>query len=215
VSHWLLYQRRSGRYRRAPRYCKQHNGGVGNQGYSGVGLEFTVNSPVSVSSLGFYDVGLGVITGPLTADLMTLGGTVLASQTFTNASGTPVNGGYLFQSITPVTLAAGNYYLMGYGPTTYLWEHNSYIDSSNPDTFNTGGGLVSFVEAAWSGGSDPAGTLPGNTFGPGNPDFFSSANMQFSAVPEISTWAMLLLGFAGLGFMTYRRKQNGPALQAA
>jgi hypothetical protein len=36
-----------------------------------------------------------------------------------------------------------------------------------------------------------------------------------AAVPEPSTWAMMILGFAGVGFMTYRRKQNGPALRLA
>jgi hypothetical protein len=35
-----------------------------------------------------------------------------------------------------------------------------------------------------------------------------------SAVPEPSTWAMLLLGFASIGFMAYRRKSKG-ALVAA
>jgi hypothetical protein len=35
-----------------------------------------------------------------------------------------------------------------------------------------------------------------------------------SAVPEPSTWAMMLLGFAGLGFMAYRRKSK-PTLMAA
>ena len=44
-------------------------------------------------------------------------------------------------------------------------------------------------------------------------------NMAFSisgvdAVPEPSTWAMLLLGFAGLGFVAHRRKLR-PALMAA
>jgi hypothetical protein len=34
------------------------------------------------------------------------------------------------------------------------------------------------------------------------------------AVPEPSTWAMMILGFAGLGFMAYRRKTK-PALMAA
>jgi hypothetical protein len=34
------------------------------------------------------------------------------------------------------------------------------------------------------------------------------------AAPEPSTWAMMLLGFAGIGFLTYRRK-NRPALSAA
>ena len=28
-------------------------------------------------------------------------------------------------------------------------------------------------------------------------------------VPEISTWAMLLVGFTGIGFMTHRRRRNG------
>ena len=27
-----------------------------------------------------------------------------------------------------------------------------------------------------------------------------------TAIPEPSTWAMLLIGFAGVGFMTYRRR---------
>jgi hypothetical protein len=36
-----------------------------------------------------------------------------------------------------------------------------------------------------------------------------------SAVPEPSTWAMMILGFCGLGFMAYRRKQNGVALSVA
>jgi hypothetical protein len=35
-----------------------------------------------------------------------------------------------------------------------------------------------------------------------------------TAVPEASTWAMMLLGFAGLGFTAYRRKSK-PALMAA
>lgn len=34
------------------------------------------------------------------------------------------------------------------------------------------------------------------------------------AVPEASTWAMMLLGFAGVGFMAYRRKAK-PALRLA
>jgi PEP-CTERM motif len=45
-------------------------------------------------------------------------------------------------------------------------------------------------------------------------DNFTSATGLQSAVPEPSTWAMLLLGFAGVGFMAYRRKSK-PALMAA
>jgi PEP-CTERM motif len=36
-----------------------------------------------------------------------------------------------------------------------------------------------------------------------------------TAVPEPSSWAMMILGFAGIGFMAYRRKQNGLAFRVA
>jgi hypothetical protein len=36
-----------------------------------------------------------------------------------------------------------------------------------------------------------------------------------SAVPEPSTWAMMILGFVGVGFMAYRRKSKPAALMAA
>jgi len=39
-------------------------------------------------------------------------------------------------------------------------------------------------------------------------------NARESAVPEPSTWAMMILGFVGLGFMAYRRK-NSTTLNAA
>jgi PEP-CTERM motif len=39
-------------------------------------------------------------------------------------------------------------------------------------------------------------------------------SIQVNAVPEPSTWAMLILGFAGIGFMAYRRKLR-PAVLAA
>ncbi len=51
---------------------------------------------------------------------------------------------------------------------------------------------------------------------PGNSD--PTLTLNFSTpvddVPEVSTWAMLLLGFAGLGFMAYRRNSK-PALVVA
>jgi hypothetical protein len=35
-----------------------------------------------------------------------------------------------------------------------------------------------------------------------------SLTVRIGAVPETSTWAMIILGFAGLGFMAYRRKDR-------
>ena len=54
-----------------------------------------------------------------------------------------------------------------------------------------------------------------------NPVYLANDNLWFetyvgtvSAVPEVSTWAMMLVGFAGVGCMAYRRKAK-PALTAA
>jgi len=45
---------------------------------------------------------------------------------------------------------------------------------------------------------DPAGSAYGPVIG----------DVNVSAVPEASTWAMMIIGFAGIGFMAYRRKSN-------
>jgi hypothetical protein len=42
-----------------------------------------------------------------------------------------------------------------------------------------------------------------------------SVSVMTTAVPELSTWAMLLIGLFGLGFTAYRRKQSGAAIAAA
>jgi PEP-CTERM motif len=50
----------------------------------------------------------------------------------------------------------------------------------------------------------------------GTPNFgdnteFVTANI--SAVPEPSTWAMMILGFAGVGYLAYRRRNHAAALR--
>jgi len=39
--------------------------------------------------------------------------------------------------------------------------------------------------------------------------------LSVAAVPEPSTWAMMILGFFGVGFMAYRRKSSGKAFRLA
>jgi hypothetical protein len=53
-----------------------------------------------------------------------------------------------------------------------------------------------------------------------NPLIQESGNVQIavlhvSGVPEPSTWAMMILGFAGVGFMAYRRRNSNASLRAA
>jgi hypothetical protein len=42
-----------------------------------------------------------------------------------------------------------------------------------------------------------------------------TVNGDTLSAPEPSTWAMMILGFVGIGFMAYRRKQNDTALSFA
>lgn len=42
-----------------------------------------------------------------------------------------------------------------------------------------------------------------------------TATFSVAAVPEPSTWAMMILGFFGVGFIAYRRKPNGPQFRFA
>ena len=69
--------------------------------------------------------------------------------------------------------------------------------------------------------SDTTGTVPALAFadaGASSHIFASETvapvGIEVSAVPEPSTWAMMLLGLCGVGFMAYRRKSK-PALMAA
>ncbi len=81
------------------------------------------------------------------------------------------------------------------GSTAFAPETVSFVaDGSNVFTF-AGTDLVS---------SDPNVAV----------DAVSISNAAtVAAVPEPSTWAMMILGFAGVGFMAYRRKSNGPQLR--
>jgi hypothetical protein len=71
--------------------------------------------------------------------------------------------------------------------------------------FSTAGAQLTF-------GPLTASTLLGDaTVEPGDHVTFSASGDPIaisSAVPELSTWAMMILGFAGAGFMAYRRKSR-------
>jgi hypothetical protein len=59
------------------------------------------------------------------------------------------------------------------------------------------------------------GTVSGNDIFEIGPDGFGVGTLAVAAVPEPSTCSMMILGFVGIGFMAYRRKQNGFALSVA
>jgi hypothetical protein len=64
--------------------------------------------------------------------------------------------------------------------------------TSQTFTFTTTGGDLVFTSLA--GGNPNVGNI--------------LDNVQVSAVPEASTWIMMLIGFAGMGLLTYRRSRK-------
>jgi hypothetical protein len=84
-----------------------------------------------------------------------------------------------------------------------------FYSSANNGTFlcyqtfafcgGTGAGIV--IEVA--GAADPFQSMTGNQL-----------IASVASVPELSTWAMMLLGFAGIGLMAYRRKSKSVFMAA-
>ena len=68
-------------------------------------------------------------------------------------------------------------------------------------TFTTTGGVLDFADLA--GGNGNIGNILNNV---------TVTSGVTSAVPEPSTWAMMIMGFFGVGFMAYRRN-NRPVLR--
>jgi hypothetical protein len=78
-----------------------------------------------------------------------------------------------------------------------------------------GGGEFFKIGTSFSGSANATGELTlyywDSNFGDNTQ--FVTANI--SAVPEPSTWAMMILGFAGVGFLAYRRRNQATALRQA
>ena len=99
------------------------------------------------------------------------------------------------------------------GVTSDSYHHPfdmSLASSYNPAFVTANGGTVASAEPVLLAGlsaGDAYLNIHTTNFGGGEIRGF------LTAVPEPSTWAMLILGFAGIGYMAYRRKSM-PALSA-
>jgi hypothetical protein len=110
-------------------------------------------------------------------------------------------------SIDILNAAAGNYELFDNASHTDFFTLATQGGSVHTGLFASAGTIISIQELSIVG-----------DFRPGTFDF-AIDNVRFDgpvagAVPEPSTWAMMLLGFAGVGFAAYRRKSK-TALMAA
>lgn len=76
--------------------------------------------------------------------------------------------------------------------------------------------VTSLSSEIYSGSGLTLDAAPGDTFYSRgfNPDRRGGYEVDVSAVPEPSTWALVALGFAGLGFAGYRARRKTGAVAA-
>jgi hypothetical protein len=102
--------------------------------------------------------------------------------------------------VAPVNGYASNDNLISFPGTPAFSSFGGLSFTTNgPDVYNFG--FIDPYYAITQQSSNPGGTLGGS--------YVALTEFAIStAVPEPSTWAMMILGFFGVGYMTYRRKQR-------
>jgi PEP-CTERM motif len=192
--------------------------------------EFGLGETAPGSNVGQWSIAQGAGSNDGTTSTYTLSGSILSSNLAGFTSGT-----YSFVTTYTGDLAPSGQAPLGQasGPGSSFFFY-SFLDPSTTMTLTLTNGPNTFTEALVTNGSfgapffnfsdvapiscggvavaicDPADV--GVTNGA---SFSSPVTITIdipAAVPEPSTWAMMILGFAGVGFMAYRRRKPAAAL---
>ena len=99
---------------------------------------------------------------------------------------------------------------------------SSFADGVSIVDLDTNGIALSTVLGTYhifgAGSPFSQGTVSGNDISEIGPGGFGVGTMvvtEIAAIPEPSTWAMMILGFCGLSFLAHRRRNQMSALPAA
>lgn len=180
---------------------------IGNQSvYNGsLGMDFDVNTTITITSLGVYDSGADGLGRQITAYIYNRNtATAVATLVFDiGNTGTLVNGQRFLTLTTPLVLTVGfqgSIVAENYGDL----EPNMNNVPGSLSTLNDGGGAISFVGTARYG---DLGSFPGNPdFGPVNR--YGAGTFIFepadTTIPEPSTGLLLAAGLLGLAWMRRR-----------
>ncbi len=156
-----------------------------------VGFNFTVDSPIEVSSLGFYGLNMGGGDTPWVALYDVTNNTQLAQVT----TFTPTPGWQYISLNTPVTLSAGSTYQVA---ATAYWSPR-FTDTAS-FTFGPEINPIGFTApAGWGGWGAP--TMATASIGT---TANVVANLQYTAVPEPAAVALVC---AGLGAVLFFRRR--------
>lgn len=169
-----------------------------------VGYEFSVgSSSLSVSALGFYDVGGISLADSHQVGLWTATGDLLATATVPSGVNTLLDG-FAFQTLTtPVTLSANTNYVLGaYWPTTADRVYANTLPGTDPafseatlvgSRVSSAMGATGFAFPSQGNGADGVSWI--------------GANLEYSAIPEPSAYAAIL-GAVAFGFAAVRRRRK-------
>lgn len=164
------------------------------------GWFFDLSAPVEVTALGVGDSGGGAL-----ADSHDVGIFAVSDQSLLLSATVPAGGGtyldgFRYVSASPTALPAGDYVIVMTMPS------NTADEQSIQNTSETTSAPVTYVDSAFDFGSSLAYPTISGAFAIGmfGPNFTYTSTMATPIEPP--TWAMMLLGLAGLGaLLRYRR----------
>jgi hypothetical protein len=159
-----------------------------------LGDTFTVSSPITVTSLGYFnETGAGFLT-PHEVGIFNAAHVLIADTVLAAGSGDPLIDGFRYQSISPLTLTPGQQYnLVGEAEVGDPWAYIvNGLSVASPITLGT----VYYLYQSDNVLRDT--TLYGSPY---SWQVYAGPNFQFttSTIPEIPTWTMMLVGFGVLG----------------
>jgi Domain of unknown function (DUF4082) len=175
-------------------YSQNMGESLGNPPFT-LGWDFTANKSLSVNALGFFDDSQDGLAESHDIGLWDSSGSLLASTTVTTTD--QLTNQWRYSAVSTVTLTAGNTYYVG----------ALYLDGNDPNVFAGDSGVVTttanitYLESTYEAGNTLSFSTSSVSGGPG----YFGPNFSASAVPEPPIWAMMLLGFASLGFAGYRK----------
>jgi PEP-CTERM motif len=148
-------------------------------------MALTIAAPASAAQFGFT----------FATSTALFGGPVMGSGVFTTSNTPMTIAGRTAFAITSITgmangiainAPAGNY-------GNYFTSGGTFLDGSGTSFNNANGGRIDFFY------QDSVQQYRVNTFSPGSSSFVTASSMAVGAVPEATTWAMMLVGFGMIG----------------